>query len=122
MSTTSTPTILKNGSNFTEWQHSIRSILMAKQLWGFIDKTKLQPTDIAPNNNNTQLILQNQEKQQDFNQCKISALGFIGMSINSSLQEVMASITNPLAAYNAICNHYQPNQINQHTQLYCALY
>ncbi len=40
---------------------------MAKQLWGFIDKTELQPADIALNNNNTQLVLWNQEKQQDFN-------------------------------------------------------
>ncbi len=112
MSTASPQTILKNSSNFTEWQHSIKSILRAKQLWSIVDKTKHWLANIAPNNNNAQIVYWNQEKQTDFNQRKESALRLIGMSIDSSLQEVMASITNLVAAYKAICTHYQPNQIN----------
>jgi len=84
-----------DSSNWMTWKFQIKHLLLAKDLWGFIDGTEVLPEDASA------------QQAADFNKKSQKAFSTIVMSISSSQLYLITSCEGPRRAWVALRSHFE---------------
>ena len=83
-----------DSSNWMMWKFQIKHLLLAKDLWGFIDGTEALQDDASA------------QQRADFNKRSQKAFSTILMSVSSSQLYLVTSYEEPRRAWTALKNHF----------------
>lgn len=72
--------ILKDNSNFLQWQHFIKAVLLSKKLWNIINYIETKLTDLVIGHLTPQQVEKHISHQQDFDQHSDCVLGCIAFN------------------------------------------
>ena len=82
-------------SNWMTWKFQIKHLLLAKDLWGFIDGTEVLQDDASA------------QQRADFNKRSQKAFSTMVMSVSSSQLYLITSYEEPRRAWKALKNHFE---------------
>ena len=84
-----------DSSNWMTWKFQIKHLLLAKDLWGFIDGTEVLQDDASA------------QQRADFNKRSQKAFSTMVMSVSSSQLYLITSYEEPRRAWTALKNHFE---------------
>ena len=84
-----------DSSNWMTWKFQIKHLLLAKDLWGFIDGTEVLQDDASA------------QQRTDFNKRSQKAFSTMVMSVSSSQLYLITSYEEPRRAWTALKNHFE---------------
>ena len=84
-----------DSSNWMTWKFQIKHLLLAKDLWGFIDGTEVLQDDASA------------QQQADFKKTSQKAFSTMVMSVSSSQLYLITSYEEPRRAWTALKNHFE---------------
>ena len=84
-----------DSSNWMTWKFQIKHLLLAKDLWGFVDGTEVLQGDASA------------QRRADFNKRSQKAFSIIVMSVSSSQLYLITTYEDPARAWTALRNHFE---------------
>ena len=84
-----------DSSNWMTWKFQIKHLLLAKDLWGFIDGTEVLQDDASA------------QQRADFNKRSQKVFSTMIMSVSSSQLYLITSYEEPRRAWTALKNHFE---------------
>ena len=84
-----------DGKNWMTWKFQMRHLLLAKDLWGYVDGTETLREDA------------NAEQQADHRKKSHKALSTIVMAVSASQLYLITSCDNPQQAWDALRSHFE---------------
>ena len=115
-----------NGTNYQSWKFNMRCLLMEKQLWGYVRSTdpitKPELKVLGTDNATAADVATSKELLNDYMMKADRAYSLIALSIESSLQIHVSSVSTPREAWDSLREHFEFISVTQIVRLYRRFY